>query len=975
MEPWRSLLQELADVLETEFAKLQKLERLAEGLGADSADAAFGRAATVPPKPTSLPCSPYTRSEEQVSHLESSWVLAKALPSLPSVAADEEDLNSDAVDDVTRSIKSFVTQSSMGSAASAQRGRSERTHFRVVRATKSCRLQKKPWYVINPDQSKFAGRWQALVACCLLFVALVTPVQVALLEPEFDWIFLVGIFVDAVFAVDLFLQFITAYPVTTPQGITWEIQASKIRSRYLKSWFGLDILSILPFDVLTLALEANELRELQALKVIRALRLMKLLRLMKTSRALQAMEAASGIFCRLLSCHVLGTLGLWAMALTLENSSSPRWIDLVQTGSYTITSVGYGDISPQNNLERMICTAIVLFSGLAWAYIIGEVGAIVADMTSEGQDFRRTMHHLNSMMKRQGLGFDLQCRLRRYFLQNRHQALTLERQSLMSRMSPQLQSTFCIAVNHRWLQKVTFLRKFMFYIREQVQIGSYVAPYEACMAEIAKCLRLGAFAQQETFDNVQVLYILSKGLVVLNSKLRSEGEVWGEDFVLEDTSLILPVAGYAVTYLETLSLNREDFMSVIERPGKAPSALESLDWSKGCPCKTDEEKDLEHFSILKPSVVGFLFCQSLMVRCGKHDFHLTRIQAKFKTQEAREKAEKAKRREEKSAAEKFATHKAAAWRGVHLKFEKARASLEKIDFEIRAAERSVAEKGEDEDSAKKKVKSLKEGKDMSEAESQLEALEKKASDARIAELDANERLSVEEKATEILTSEKESAEKTVDSMSRAEKLALEKAKSAKKKLEVYATEQEALRKMIEEKEKAESAAYKECAMEMAKALEYGKEREKAQQTLEAKTTEEKAIEAEIATLQQRLEDIRKEKETAQILATLKDAAEKTSFQRARGLEKKATKIATEKRTSTETLEKLDQSYEVSSREAAEQEAAALQASKSRVAAERRMQEKEGDAPRIVEAKDAVKKSRSARSAAERRVEEAKKRIQ
>ena len=69
-----------------------------------------------------------------------------------------------------------------------------------------------------------------------------------------------------------------------------------------------------------------------------------------------------------------------------------------------------------------------------------------------------------------------------------------------------------------------------------------------------------------------------------------------------------------------------------------------------------------------------------------------------------------------------------------------------------------------------------------------------------------------------------------------------------------------------------------------------------------------------------------------------DAAEKTSFQRARGLEKKATKIATdpgqrgryvkaikaaastpdvvfqvsraeEKRTSTETLEKLDQSYE------------------------------------------------------------------
>ena len=38
--------------------------------------------------------------------------------------------------------------------------------------------------------------------------------------------------------------------------------------------------------------------------------------------------------------------------------------------------------------------------------------------------------------------------------------------------------------------------------------------------------------------------------------------------------------------------------------------------------------------------------------------HLVSILATFKTQEAREKAEKAKRREEKSAAEKFATHKA-----------------------------------------------------------------------------------------------------------------------------------------------------------------------------------------------------------------------------------------------------------------------------------------------------------------------------
>lgn len=62
------------------------------------------------------------------------------------------------------------------------------------------------------------------------------------------------------------------------------------------------------------------------------------------------------------------------------------------------------------------------------------------------------------------------------------------------------------------------------------------------------------------FDNVQVLYILSKGLVALNSRVISGGAVWGEDFVLSDATLIHPVRGFALTYLEVLHLTRHNFM-------------------------------------------------------------------------------------------------------------------------------------------------------------------------------------------------------------------------------------------------------------------------------------------------------------------------------------------------------------------------------------------------------------------------------
>ena len=57
-----------------------------------------------------------------------------------------------------------------------------------------------------------------------------------------------------------------------------------------------------------------------------------------------------------------------------------------------------------------VCCGILLTAGLSWAYIIGEVGTIVADMTVEGQEFRKTMHHLNKMMRDQRLPRSLQAK-------------------------------------------------------------------------------------------------------------------------------------------------------------------------------------------------------------------------------------------------------------------------------------------------------------------------------------------------------------------------------------------------------------------------------------------------------------------------------------------------------------------------------------------------------------------------------------
>lgn len=617
MDRWRDLLGDLSAELEEQFGQLQALRmenrRLQEQMCGDSSGSIAQLSQSFIRSP--LPKAPAAKSP--ISDKTLSTALGMSRPNNRSawtrLRRDESSVQ-DAIGDLQVNLEKPVQvnfdkpdkpwRKDMHSRVSRIINNG-RIQFSVMRANADTHIQvSKPWYLINPDRCPIVSIWQVAVAVALLFVAVVTPVQVALLEPEFNGLFIAGVVVDAMFVIDLALQFFMAYSRTLASGRVWEVRPRQIWAHYFRTWFAIDLITVVPFDTLTLAFNKDELKDFVGLKVLRSLRLVKLLRLMKASKVLQDFEAPLSIpyqqlalvkFMMVLGfiCHWLACC--WAMTLRIVDSHYPRWIDGVQDAdasygintidsparvylaafyfcSYTITSVGYGDIGPQNILERGVCSGIILVAGLAWAYIIGEVGTIVADMTSEGQEFRRTMQHLNAMMRDQRLPFRLQCRVRRFFLQNRTQTLFVARQSLLTRMSPQLQAEVSVMTNMHWLEKVSFMRDFMTYIRDQGKTGAYTAPYESCVAEIARSLTLTAFAQQETFENVQVLYILSRGLVALNSRVGGLGEVWGEDFVLSDTSLVRPVSGYALTYLEILSLTRTDFVQVIQR--RRPSCPE-----------------------------------------------------------------------------------------------------------------------------------------------------------------------------------------------------------------------------------------------------------------------------------------------------------------------------------------------------------------------------------------------------------------
>lgn len=450
-------------------------------------------------------------------------------------------------------------------------------------------------YLINPDRSPFLARWDKILICAIAFTAVMTPVQITMMKTAYNFLFIINCIVDLVFLVDLCLQFFVMYPKKMNYGYTLERRHSKVVKRYLRTWFPIDVMCIFPFDAVALFSQSKEMQKIKAVKVLRVLGLLKLGRLFRASRLFRRFEVRMTItYGRLALVKFFVILGLishwlanlWALTLVLveEEDGLPRWIDRFEDlekyvdlktkdsawkmyltclyfTCYTITSVGYGDITPVNIVETVIATMVIVTSGVSWAVVLGQVSGIVANLNSDEQSFRSTMDELTHMCDDRVMPNFMRHRVRCFFLANREARRRSRHNRIFNAMSPGLRGEVLMEINRRWIEKVGFLNR----ILQETEGTSGCSPFHACMGEVSQVMRQMVHAQSELFGVPQVLYIQNCGLVTRRARVCTSGDVWGMDFVLQDSTLVEPFESFALTYVELTTLTRDEFMRCVRK--------------------------------------------------------------------------------------------------------------------------------------------------------------------------------------------------------------------------------------------------------------------------------------------------------------------------------------------------------------------------------------------------------------------------
>jgi len=276
---------------------------------------------------------------------------------------------------------------------------------------------------VIPPNNYYKIRWDFFLGALIFYSVLIIPYRFGFSVDPDAASRATDVVVDLFFFADMIANFRCGFLDNDGAINTLWVD---IRKNYLRGWFVIDFLSTFPIDWVLEALVPNGGNNSRAVKLIRFARLFRLLKLARVFKLSRLMSLANSfveippLVIRMFSlclkicfmAHIVGCLWFYITTVSISsdecdsgklkceyNQPSSNWHAELGEGNdvdtnmtkyivtlywvfTTMTTVGYGDITPSNDLERAYAVVVMIFGATVFGYIIGSI----AELSSGRED-------------------------------------------------------------------------------------------------------------------------------------------------------------------------------------------------------------------------------------------------------------------------------------------------------------------------------------------------------------------------------------------------------------------------------------------------------------------------------------------------------------------------------------------------------------------------------------------------------------
>ncbi|XP_070083177.1 voltage-gated inwardly rectifying potassium channel KCNH6 isoform X1 [Equus przewalskii] len=455
--------------------------------------------------------------------------------------------------------------------------------------------------------SPFKAVWDWLILLLVIYTAVFTPYSAAFLLSDQDEsqrgdcgytcspLTVVDLIVDIMFVVDIVINFRTTYVNTNDEVVS---HPRRIAVHYFKGWFLIDMVAAIPFDLLIFHTGSDETTTLIGL-----LKTARLLRLVRVARKLDRYSEYGAAVLFLLMCtfaliahwlaciwYAIGNVERpylepkigWLDSLGVQlgkryNGSDPASGPSVQdkyvTALYftfsSLTSVGFGNVSPNTNSEKVFSICVMLIGSLMYASIFGNVSAIIQRLYSGTARYHTQMLRVKEFIRFHQIPNPLRQRLEEYFQHAWSYTNGIDMNAVLKGFPECLQADICLHLHRALLQHCPAFR----------------GASKGCLRALAVKFKTTHAPPGDTLvhlgDVLSTLYFISRGSIeILRDDMvvaiLGKNDIFGEPVSLHARPGKSSADVRALTYCDLHKIQRADLLEVLDM---YPTFADSF-WSK-----------------------------------------------------------------------------------------------------------------------------------------------------------------------------------------------------------------------------------------------------------------------------------------------------------------------------------------------------------------------------------------------------------